>query len=97
MLARELGVYGIRVNTVVPGHIWGPNVQIGFRLEAQKRGVDESVPRDEVAEKIALGRIPTSEEIADAVLFFCSPLAGMITGQSIAVDGGSGTSIPWEA
>ena len=42
-LARELGAYGIRVNSVVPGYIWGPNLQIGFRLEAKQRGVDPQV------------------------------------------------------
>jgi NAD(P)-dependent dehydrogenase (short-subunit alcohol dehydrogenase family) len=87
-LARELGPHGIRVNTVVPGYIWGPNLQIGFRLEAQQRGVDPQVLYDEVAAKIALGRIPTSEEIADAVLFFASDLSRVVTGQSLDVNGG---------
>jgi 3-oxoacyl-[acyl-carrier protein] reductase len=42
---------------------------------------------------IPLGRLIMPEDIANAVLFFCSPLAGVITGQSIAVDGGSGQSV----
>jgi NAD(P)-dependent dehydrogenase (short-subunit alcohol dehydrogenase family) len=87
-LARELGAYGIRVNSVVPGYIWGPNLQIGFRLEAKQRGVDPQVLYDEVAAKIALGRIPTSQEIADAVLFFASDLSRAVTGQSLDVNGG---------
>ena len=33
------------------------------------------------------------EDIANAVLFFCSPLASMVTGQCIAVDGGSGEAV----
>jgi NAD(P)-dependent dehydrogenase (short-subunit alcohol dehydrogenase family) len=87
-LARELGAYGIRVNSVVPGYIWGPNLQVGFKLEAQQRGVDPQVLYDEVSQKIALGRIPTSAEIADAVLFFASDLSRIVTGQSLDVNGG---------
>lgn len=87
-LARELGPYGVRVNTVVPGYIWGPNLQIGFRLEAKQRGIDPQQVYDEIAEKIALGRIPTSAEIADAVVFFASDLSRAVTGQALDVNGG---------
>jgi enoyl-[acyl-carrier protein] reductase III len=40
-----------------------------------------------------LFRLIQPQDIANAVLFCCSPLAEMITGQAIAVDGGSATSI----
>ena len=42
---------------------------------------------------IPMGRLVAPEDIANTVLYFCSPLAAMVTGQSIAVDGGSGESI----
>ncbi len=45
------------------------------------------------AAEIPLGRLIQPDDIAAAVLFFCSPGADMITGQSIAVDGGSAPSI----
>jgi len=87
-LAGELGPYGVRVNTVVPGYIWGPNLQVGFRLEAKQREIDLQQVYDEIAERIALGRIPTSEEIADAVVFFASDLSRAVTGQALDVNGG---------
>ena len=87
-IAREMGEFGIRVNSVVPGYIWGPNLQVGFKMEARQRGVDPQVIYDEIAAKIALRRIPDSEEIADSVLFFASDLSRAITGQSLDVNGG---------
>jgi len=43
--------------------------------------------------QIPMGRLIEPQDIASAVLFFCSPLADIVTGQSIAVDGGSGESV----
>lgn len=87
-LARELGPHGIRVNSVVPGYIWGPSLRGWFEHQARQRGVDPQVVHDEVASRIALGKIPDSEEIAGAVLFFASDLARVVTGQSLDVNGG---------
>jgi NAD(P)-dependent dehydrogenase (short-subunit alcohol dehydrogenase family) len=87
-LARELGRYRIRVNSVVPGYIWGPNLEGYFKFQASQRGVDPQVVYDEVAKDIALGKIPDSEEIAGAVVFFASDLAKAVTGQSLDVNGG---------
>jgi NAD(P)-dependent dehydrogenase (short-subunit alcohol dehydrogenase family) len=38
--------------------------------------------------KIALGRVAQPSEIADVVVYLCSPQASYLTGQNIAVDGG---------
>ena len=37
--------------------------------------------------------VSSAEDMANAVLFFCSPMAAMVTGQNIAVDGGQSESI----
>ena len=87
-IARELGRYQIRVNSVLPGYIWGATLEGYFAAMATQRGVDPRVVYDEVAQKIALGRIPDSAEIAGAVLFFASDLACVVTGQSLDVNGG---------
>jgi len=87
-IARELGRYQIRVNSVLPGYIWGATLEGYFAAMAKQRGVDPQVVYDEVAAKIALGRIPHSEEIAGAVLFFASDLSRVVTGQSLDVNGG---------
>jgi NAD(P)-dependent dehydrogenase (short-subunit alcohol dehydrogenase family) len=87
-LARELGRYKIRVNTVVPGYIWGPALEFYFKHLAKQRGVAPADIYAEVASQAALNHIPTSAEIADAVLFFASDLSRVITGQALDVNGG---------
>jgi NAD(P)-dependent dehydrogenase (short-subunit alcohol dehydrogenase family) len=87
-LASEVGRYGIRVNTVVPSHIDGPNLEAMFRMESQRRGVPEEAIRREVIAEGVLDHITTPEEVAHAVLFFASELASAITGQSLDVNGG---------
>lgn len=87
-LAGELGCDGIRVNSVVPGWIWGPRVRDRFAREAAERGVDLRVVYDEIAARMALRRLPEPEDVANAVLFLASDLARAITGQSLDVNGG---------
>jgi NAD(P)-dependent dehydrogenase (short-subunit alcohol dehydrogenase family) len=87
-LAREVGPHGIRVNSVVPGYIWGPTLEGYFAAQAEARGVDPREVYDAVAREIALGRIPTPEEVAGAVVFLASDLARAVTGQSLDVNGG---------
>ncbi len=87
-LAKELGPYNIRVNSVVPGYIWGPALQGYFkRLAAQQDTTPEAVYAD-IAARTALNHIPTSEEIAEAVVFFASDLSRVITGQALDVNAG---------
>jgi NAD(P)-dependent dehydrogenase (short-subunit alcohol dehydrogenase family) len=87
-LARELGPEGIRVNSVMPGYIWGPNLQAYFAHQAKQRGVTPQTIYDETAAHTALRHLPTPEEIADAVVFFASDLSRVVTGQSLDVNGG---------
>lgn len=87
-LALELGRYGIRVNGVHPGYIWGPSVQWLFRHLASERGVDPQVVYDEVAAQTALGYIPDSAEIAGTVVYLASDLSRPVTGQSINTSAG---------
>lgn len=87
-LARELGKHKIRVNTVVPGYIWGPALEFYFKHLAKQRHVTPEEVYADVASHAALNHIPTSAEIADAVLFFASDLSRVITGQALDVNGG---------
>jgi len=90
VLARELGQYGIRVNSVHPGYIWGDSVKIYFEMQAAERGGDatwEDVYAERAAET-ALGYLPHSSEIAGAAVFFASPLAKCVTGTSLPVNAG---------
>jgi NAD(P)-dependent dehydrogenase (short-subunit alcohol dehydrogenase family) len=87
-LAAEVGVHKIRVNTVVPGHIDGPNLQHLLRAEAARDGISERDVHDRIAAEGVLGHIATSEEVADALLFFASRLSSAVTGQSLHVNAG---------
>jgi len=87
-LATELSPAGIRVNAVVPGWMWGPNVAAYCEMEAQRRGSTPEAVRDEIAARIPLRRIPTGDECAGAVVFMLSDLASAVTGQALDVNGG---------
>lgn len=87
-LALELGSFGVRVNSVVPGYIWGPPLKAYFAAEAARTGVTPKEVYDSVAAQTALKTIPTSAEIAESVVFFASDMSATITGQSLDVNAG---------
>jgi 3-oxoacyl-[acyl-carrier protein] reductase len=76
-LARELGSRNITVNCIAPGFI-ATDMTEGLP-EAQKSALLAQIP---------LARLGTPEEVAHAVAFLASPLAGYITGAEIHVNGG---------
>jgi NAD(P)-dependent dehydrogenase (short-subunit alcohol dehydrogenase family) len=84
----ELGRFGIRVNAVHPGYIWGDSVELYFKYQADARGITTQEVYDEVAAENALKYLPHSSEIAGAVLFLASDLAKPITGQALHVNAG---------
>lgn len=87
-LAKELGTYGIRVNSVVPGYIWGAALEGYFKMLAKEQGTTPEKIYDGIASRTALHHIPDSAEIADTVLFFASDLSRVVTGQTLDVNGG---------
>jgi NAD(P)-dependent dehydrogenase (short-subunit alcohol dehydrogenase family) len=84
-LSIELGPYGVRVNSVAPGYIWGDKLRRAFERGAAHRGVSPEALYDEVAAETDLRRLPTPDEIADAAVFLASDLASGITGQCLDV------------
>ncbi|MCU1459374.1 MAG: dehydrogenase, short-chain alcohol dehydrogenase like [Actinomycetia bacterium] len=87
-LALELGPYRIRVNAVVPGWMWGPNVQTYVQWQVQSRNCTEADVVAELEAEIPLGFVPPQEDVADAIVFMGSDMARSITGQSLDVNGG---------
>ena len=87
-LARELGVHGIRVNSVFPGYIWGPKVAWYFEHLAGKEGITPEAYYERIAGETALKYLPHSSEIAGSVLFFASDLSKPVTGQGLDVNAG---------
>jgi NAD(P)-dependent dehydrogenase (short-subunit alcohol dehydrogenase family) len=87
-LALELGRYQIRVNSVVPGWMLGPNVEMYLDFQSQKRGITREDVLAELGGQTALGAIPTVEDCAEAVVFLASDLSRSMTGQSVDANGG---------
>ena len=76
-LARELGSRQITVNCVAPGFIATDMTDV--LPEAQKAALLQQIPA---------GRLGTADEVAHAVAFLASPLAGYVTGTELHVNGG---------
>ena len=87
-MAKELGASGVRVNSVVPGFIWGPALERWFQQLAHEQGTTPEVVSAEIASRTALNHIPDSDEVAAAVVFFASDLSRAVTGQALDVNGG---------
>jgi 3-oxoacyl-[acyl-carrier protein] reductase len=81
-LAHELGPFGITVNSVAPGFI--------RTNPATERQWDSYGPDGQRAllDRIAMKRLGSADDIANAVVFFASDLAGFVNGQILQVDGG---------
>jgi 3-oxoacyl-[acyl-carrier protein] reductase len=76
-LAREVGSRNITVNCVAPGFIETDMTRALAEDQAKK-----------LLENVPLGRLGRVDDIAQAVLFLCSPTAGYITGSTLHVNGG---------
>jgi NAD(P)-dependent dehydrogenase (short-subunit alcohol dehydrogenase family) len=87
-LATELGEQGIRVNSVVPGYIWGDTLKSYFNHQAGKYGTTVEEIYKATAANSDLKRLPTEEEVASAILFLASDLSSGITGQTLDVNCG---------
>ncbi|MDO0920240.1 MULTISPECIES: glucose 1-dehydrogenase [unclassified Enterococcus] len=78
--AIEYAPRGIQINAVCPGTIETPMVQ---------SMIDSGdLSKEKAAQSAPIGRLGRDDEVADAVLWLCSPAASYVIGQSIAVDGG---------
>lgn len=76
-LAQEVASRGVCVNCIAPGFIQTKMTDV--LNEGQKEGILRQIP---------MGKMGLPEDIANAVVFFASPLSDYITGQVLSVDGG---------
>ena len=86
-LAGELGPEGIRVNAVLPGIVEGPRIERVIADRARALGKTYDQMAQENLEKVSLRRMVTAQDVANTVLFLCSPLGRNISGQPISVCG----------
>ena len=78
--AVEWGEYGIRVNAVAPTFI---------ETDGTAAALSDPVFHADTVERIAaLHRIGVPTEVSGAVVFLASPAASLVTGQTLAIDGG---------
>ena len=87
-LALELGVDGIRFNSILPG--WTETERV-HELMASRAKTNGTTVEQEIAKQAAespLGRMGRPEEFANAACFLLSPAASYITGVMLSVDGG---------
>lgn len=78
-MALELAPHGIRVNAVAPTFIVTPLTEAWTKDPAW---------RAQFVSRIPMGEVGQPRDVSGAVVFLCSPAAGMITGHSLLVDGG---------
>ena len=87
-VALEAGEHNINVNVVCPGIVETPRMQKLCEEKARVRGWTKEQVYDEYVQEMALGRVTTPQDVANAVLFMASDDSGNMTGQKITVDGG---------
>ncbi|KAB8293739.1 hypothetical protein EYC80_009224 [Monilinia laxa] len=79
--ALDNAAYGIRVNSVCPSWVDTPMIRKAMdNIPDLGKMIETAVP---------LGRIAMAEEVADAVIFFCSPKSSYATGCNLILDGGT--------
>ena len=82
-MAADHEAEGIRLNCVTPGTADTP--WVGRLLDAAP---DPAAERAALNARQPMGRLVTAEEVAAAIAYLASPLAGATTGTALAVDGG---------
>lgn len=87
-VALEVGPHNINVNALCPGIIDTPRMDKLCEEKARKRGWTPDEVRAEYVSEMALGRVPTPEDCANAVVFLASEDSRNMTGQAVTVDGG---------
>ena len=87
-LAAELAPGGVTVNAVCPGFTETPLLEASLANISDKTGRSRAEARADLIRLNPQGRLVEAEEVAETVLWLCTPGAQAITGQAISVSGG---------
>jgi NAD(P)-dependent dehydrogenase (short-subunit alcohol dehydrogenase family) len=87
-LAAELAPTGTTVNAVCPGYVETPLLEASLANITAKTGRGRDQAAATLQKNNPQGRFVTPEEVAETVLWLCSPGAQSINGQAISISGG---------
>ncbi len=92
-MSESLALDNVLINAVNPGPVdtdrwWGL-----VRTMSREKGISEDEAQARAIRSIPMGRLCTSEEVADMVVFLASERASFVTGASISMDGGQRKAI----
>jgi NAD(P)-dependent dehydrogenase (short-subunit alcohol dehydrogenase family) len=88
-LAGDVGRQGVRANCICPGAIMTDRLEAFFNHLVQSTGRSFDDVTKQYVDRTALGRLATSQEVANVALFLCSDEASGMTGQAINVGAGA--------
>jgi NAD(P)-dependent dehydrogenase (short-subunit alcohol dehydrogenase family) len=85
--AMELGPSNIRVNAILPGIVAGDRQERVIAAKAASYGIGHEDMRQRLLSKVSLRKMVTAQDIANQIVFICSPAGAAISGQSLSVCG----------
>ena len=85
--AMELGPDRIRVNAILPGIVAGDRQERVIAAKAASYGIEHEAMRERLLSKVSLRAMVTAQDIANQIIFICSPAGAAISGQSLSVCG----------
>ena len=86
-LSVELGKAGIRVNSILPGLVEGARLQNVLESKAKAKNITVKEAEAEFVSYVSMKKSVSPQEIADAILFLCSPRGRTISGQALSICG----------
>ncbi|MER9714021.1 SDR family oxidoreductase [Mesorhizobium sp. M0174] len=87
VMAMELGPHNINVNAICPGNVDSPRLERVNQMASASRGISmEQINKTMLAQQ-SMRRLVSMHDIADMMIYLCSPQGRIISGQSLAIDG----------
>jgi NAD(P)-dependent dehydrogenase (short-subunit alcohol dehydrogenase family) len=86
-LAMELGPHNIRVNAICPGIVEGERQDRVIAAKAAAEGRTAAEVRSQIVRQNSMRTFVSQQDIANMVLYLCSPAGSKISGQSLSIDG----------
>jgi len=85
--AMELGPSNIRVNAILPGIVAGERQERVIAAKAASYGIGHEEMRERLLSKVSMRKMVTAQDIANQIIYICSPAGSAVSGQSLSVCG----------